>query len=242
MGSNDVRRGAVLSLVGQEKDLLFYSREVEARGGPVLVLGAGTGKLAWELALRGLKVTAVEPSEVMAATANERRSRERAEASDRLEILCSDVRAVRLDERFPVVLAPQNALALMATLDDLDALLSTVRHHLAPDGVLVFDVLNPNPGPFQPAHEPEEAWRPLEGVEPPRPVFAPHLRERTRSGEGFSEGIRRLRLRHFSVAEIDTALREAGFEATERYGSFDRRPFEQQDAVQVVVAVRSADV
>ena len=69
-------------------------------------------------------------------------------------------------------------------------------------------------------------------------MFAPHLRERDRR-DGI-EGIRRLRLRHFSVAEIDQALREADFVATERYGSFDRRPFEPTDPIQVVVASRAS--
>jgi SAM-dependent methyltransferase len=228
----------VLSLVSQEKDLLFYAREVESRQGPVLVLGAGTGRLPWELALRGVASVAVEPSEVMLQLADERRAQEPPEASGRLELHCADVRAVRLSQQFGVVLAPQNALALMATLDDLDALLATVRHHLAPDGIFAFDVLNPHRDPFHPPHEPEEGWRPMEGVEPPRPVFAPHLRERTRSVDGVSEGIRRLRLRHFTVAEIDQALREADFVATERYGGFDRQPFEPHDPLQIVVAIR----
>ncbi len=232
----------MLSLVSEQKDLLFYAREVEQRPGRVLVLGAGTGRLPWELALRGVACVAVEPSEVMLQTAQARRSTEPQAASALIEWHGMDVRAVRLEQRFCVVLAPQNALAMMATLDDLDALLATVRHHLAPEGVFAFDVLNPYKDTLRPPHEPEEGWHPLEGVEPPRPVFAPHLRERSRTKEGFHEGIRRLRLRHFSVSEVDGALREAGFVATERYGDFDRRPFEPKDPVQVVVAVRASDV
>jgi hypothetical protein len=112
-------------------------------------------------------------------------------------------------------------------------MLATVRHHLEDDGIFAFDVLNPirEPGTKEPAE-----WQPLEGIEPPRPVFAPHLRERDRR-DGI-EGIRRLRLRHFSVAEVDQALNHADFRATERYGSFDRRPFDPGDPVQVVISVR----
>jgi SAM-dependent methyltransferase len=236
MPGTNGRSGNVLALVGQEKDLSFYVHEAERRGAPVLVLGAGTGRVAWELANRGLSTLGVDPSEVMIETAEERRREETPEVSSRLRLVCADPRSLRLKERFPAVLAPHNALALMATLDDLDAMLATVRLHLAPDGAFVFDVLNPVRESFPPPDDPGAAWHPLEGIEPPRPIFAPHLRERVRSGDGISEGIRRLRLRHFTVAEVDRALEEAGFAAMERYGDFDRHPFEATHATQVVVA------
>lgn len=239
MAVGNGRNGPVLSLVAQERDVAFYVREVEQRGGSVLVLGAGTGRIAWEMAVRGFRTVAVEPSEVMVSTALARRADEAPEVTDRLVLLNEDPRSYRSSDRFSVILAPQNALALSATLDDVDAMLATVRQHLAPDGMFAFDILNPG-RPLTPVgEEPEEAWHPMEGIEPPRPIFAPHLRERTRTPEGTTEGIRRLRLRHFTVTEIDQALREADFTATERYGNFDRRPFEQDDDVQVVVAVRA---
>jgi SAM-dependent methyltransferase len=230
---NEGRRGPLLALVSPDRDIAFYVREAEQRGGPVLLLGAGTGRIAWELALGGFDAVGVEPSAAMLAIAQARRSHESAEVGGRLALHQADVRSLRLPRTFPLVLASQNALALMATLDDLDAMLATVRHHLAPHGTFAFDVLNPE----RQARLPDPAdWRPLEGVEPPRPVFAPHLRERNaRSGTG---GIRRLRLRHFSVEEIDRALEDADFVATERYGGFGRKPFEFEDPMQVVVAVR----
>ena len=234
-GSNE-RTGPVLALVGQETDLRFYVSEVDRRGSPVLVLGIGTGRVVWELAVRGHVAVGVDPSEVMIATAEERRREEAPAVSQRVRLVCADPRSYRAKERFPLVVAPHNALALMATMDDLDAMLSTVRLHLAPRGTLLFDVLNPVPQRFPVPDEREDAWHPLEGVEPPRPVFAPHLRERVRGPDGILDGIRRLRLRHFTAAEIDRALEEAGFVATERYGDFDRRPFDAALSTQVVIA------
>ena len=229
------RRGPVLSLVSRDRDIAFYLREVQQRGGgPVLVLGAGTGRIAWELVLSGVDTVAVDPSAAMLETAEARRAHESEQGSRRLELIHADVRSLRLERRFPVVLAPQNALALMATLDDLDAMLATVRHHLAENGTLLLDVLNP----VREASGPDaEDWHPLEGVEPPRPVFAPHLRERDRRVG--TDGIRRLRLRQFTVAEIDRALADADFVPTERYGSFAPTPFEPTDPIQIVVASRT---
>jgi hypothetical protein len=71
-----------------------------------------------------------------------------------------------------------------------------------------------------------------------RPVFVPHLRERRRTHGSVdsNDGLRRLRLHHFSARELDAALRDAGFEAFERYGAFDGRPFAPEDPLQIVVA------
>jgi SAM-dependent methyltransferase len=236
MSGTNERTGPVLALVGQEKDLAFYVSEADRRGSPVLVLGTGTGRVVWELAIRGHRAVGVDPSEVMIETAEERRREEAPAVSQRVRLVCADPRSLRMKERFPLVLAPHNALALMATLDDLDAMLSTARLHLASGGAFLFDALNPVRERFPPPDEPEDAWHPLEGVEPPRPIFAPHLRERVRSPNGTTEAIRRLRLRHFTVSEIDRALEEAGFVATERYGDFDRRPFDTTLSTQLVVA------
>lgn len=240
MAATNGRGGPTLALVSQQKDIAFYLHEAERQQGPVLVLGAGMGRIAWELALRGRVTFAVEPSGVMLSTAEDRRKHESAQVSELLKLLPEDPRSLRMKERFALVLAPQNAIALSATLDDVDAMLATVRHHLAPGGSFVFDALNPNhEDPRARSAEPAEGWQPQEGIEPPRPVFAPHLRERTRGPAGTSEGIRRLRLRHFTVAEIDQALEEAAFVATERFGTFDRRAFEPSDPVQIVVAHRT---
>jgi SAM-dependent methyltransferase len=228
-----------LSLVGREPGVAFYARQAAARadlqgGGRVLTLGCANGKLAFELVSKGHPVVAVDPSKSMIQAAEERRAREGMD-SDRVRFLLADLRSLRLNERFPLVLAPQNAVALMGSLEDLHALLATVRHHLEPEGAFVFDVANPSTGPLHPRLLPGEG-PPI--LEPPRPIFAPHLRERRRgANDGGSEGaIRRLKLRHFEPEEIDTALQQAGFVAMERFGRFDGKPFDPGDPLQILVA------
>ena len=228
-----------LELVGQHADVRFYGERASALGGPLLVLGSGDGRIAWALAEGGAQVLAVDPSAVMVATAEQRRALAPPEASSRLKLLCGDLRALRLQERFPVVLAPQNALGLMATYEDLDALLATVRHHLQRGGTFLFDMLNPLTGR---GTERDGDARPNEPLPPSRPVFVPHLRERRRPPSGPAEGgIRRLRLRQFTTAEVDQALARAGLVALERYGDFQGRAFLPDDALQVALAQREDD-
>lgn len=224
------RRRSPLSLVQQELDIRFYLHRLEeVGGGPVLVLGSANGRVAWELARHSPRVVAIEPSERMVAVAEAQRTDQPSEAAARLRFICADLRSVRLNETFPLVVAPQNAMGLLASRDDLDAFVASAGHHLSPQGVLAFDVLNPRPRPASAPAEPHLA-------EPPRPVFAPHFREASRGKSAGASGLRRWRLRLFSPSELDTALTAGGLVARERFGSFDGKVFEATDDLQVVVA------
>lgn len=218
-----------MSLVGQDPDLLFYTRQAHERGGPVLVLGAANGRVPWSLAGHGVTVVGVDSSEVMIRSAEERRAVEAVEVAGRVRFITSDVRALRLSERFPLVLAPQHAMGLMAKPEDLEAFLATVCHHLSPGGTFIYDVLNPPREAI--LRDDEEPRAPLE---PRRPVFALHLRER-KPASGPAP-IRRLKLRHFTPEELEEALAASGLTLRERFGRFDGKPFDLEDSRQIGIA------
>ena len=182
---------------------------------PVLVLGSADGRVAFALANRGHRVVAVEPSARMHSTAEEKRPNE--DGASEVRLVHADLRTVRLEEKFALVVAPQNALGLMLTIDDFEAALNTVAQHLTPDAVFAFDLRSDS--------EPEPT--PLG-----RPAFTAHMRERG------GQSVRRLRRRVFTPAEVDAALGRARLEARERYGDFLSRPWEDSDEMQVVVAGR----
>ncbi|MGQ0508140.1 MAG: methyltransferase domain-containing protein [Myxococcaceae bacterium] len=235
MADTDGRSRKGLSLVGPEADVGFYSARASGAG-PVLVLGCANGRVAAAVAAKGVRVLGVDPSARMIESAEERRVEDPAVFSS-LRLLVCDLRMLRLDERFPLVLAPQNAISLMTSYADLVAFLSTVVHHLEPNGTLLFDApAAPKAGGSDPLRE-EMAYAP---PDPTRPVFSPHLQHRTttRKGEPAGKGIHRLRIRQFSLLEMDDALEEAGLVAHERYGDYSGRPFDSGDPLQVVVAAR----
>ena len=99
-----------------------------------------------------------------------------------------------------------------------------MRHHLEPGGLFVYDVLNP---PAEPAASREDE-EPGAALEPRRPVFAFHLRERRLPGAPL--GIRRLKLKPFFSEELDEAMKACGLTPRERYGAFDGKPFDPEDA------------
>jgi len=228
------QRSGRLSLVSRAGDLGFYAQR--AWEGPVLLLGSADGRVAFELAARGVEVVAVEPAEGMARAAEARRAAERPEVAARVRLIHGDPRSLRLSERFHAVAAPQNALALFSTVEDVDALFETARLHLHAHGTLVFDLRNPA-APLLPRPHGHAGAAPNEPLLPPPPLtFVPHLHGRTQASE--SRGLRRMKVRAFTLEEVDEALADAGFTALERFGDFAGKPFDPGDPVQVVVAVR----
>lgn len=219
-----------LMLVARQADVGFYQRRTEQHGGPVLVLGCANGRIPWELAASGSDVVGVDPSERMIASAEERRPIESIEVSNRTKFLRADLRSLRLGERFPLVLAPQNAVGLMSSLGDLEALFATVKSHLAEGGTFVFDLVNA--ATKSPARLVEDSGHP-EFVEPGRPLFSPHLEERSAGQKG---ALHRLKLRHFSTDDVTRALASNGLTEHERFGGFDGKPFEASDPVRIGVA------
>lgn len=207
-----------LALVSSDQECDWYARQAARFGGGALVLGSGDGRVAFALARRGLEVTAVEPSESFFALGESARAEQEVE----VKLLRADLRALRLAERFSAVVAPQNALGLMANSDEVDALLATVKHHLSLEGGFLFDLRG--------ASVSDAGNVDLFG----RQAFLPHLRGRKENAR--AGPIRRLRRHQLDPIQLEVSLKHAGLEARERYGDFLGRPWDEADEVQVVVA------
>src|SRR4051812_42448917 len=110
-----------LSLVGLDLASAFYVRQAGRQTAPVLVLGSADGRVAFALAGKGHQVVGVEPSARMHAAAEEKRPIDAEDSEVRL--VHADLRTVRLEQKFALVVAPQNALGLMLTIDDFEAAL-----------------------------------------------------------------------------------------------------------------------
>lgn len=100
----------------------------------LLDLGCGTGRHAALLAERGYDVVGVDRSPAMLAEARARKG-----TGGRMEFVEGDVRSVRLGREFDVVVSLFHVMSYQTTNDDLLAALSTLRAHLAPGGLFIFD-------------------------------------------------------------------------------------------------------
>lgn len=132
-----------LDLADDPGDLDLYLALAARTGGPVLELGAGSGRLAVPLAGAGLAVTAVDLEPAMLARA---RAAASGAAARRLTLVEGDARSVRLPDagRYRLAFVALNSLFLMGDRADQGAVLATMAAHLAPGGLGVVDAWLPD--------------------------------------------------------------------------------------------------
>jgi SAM-dependent methyltransferase len=116
----------------------------------LLDLGCGTGGHALRLAQRGHLVVGVDRSPEMLAEA---RAKARREHDAAVEFKHADIRNVDLGQRFDAVVMMFTVLGYQLDDVDLMAALATVRRHLEPGGLFIFDVWH---GPAVLAERPGE--------------------------------------------------------------------------------------
>jgi SAM-dependent methyltransferase len=126
----------------QTWDLVPIKGVVDARGGPVLDVGCGAGRLALPLARDGHDVTAVDTSTSAIARLRDVLASE-PEVAARMRVVCGDV--TNADSvparRFRVVAMADFSINIFATTEALGSLLGAVERALAEDGVLCLPVL-----------------------------------------------------------------------------------------------------
>lgn len=104
-----------------------------AGAGPVLDVGAGTGRVALDLAAHGAAVVALDADAELLVALDARA----AAAALRVETVCADARAFDLPGRaFAVIVVPMQTLQLLGGASGRAAFLRCARAHLAPGGLV----------------------------------------------------------------------------------------------------------
>jgi SAM-dependent methyltransferase len=143
-----VTRNAViwhdLECGGYVEDLPLW-RELAAAtpgGGPILDVGAGTGRVALDLAARGHEVVALDADAALLAALAERA----AAAGTPVQTVTGDARAFDLGRAFPLVLVPMQTVQLFGGVRGRAAFLERARAHLARGGVLALAIADAREG------------------------------------------------------------------------------------------------
>jgi len=198
------------------------------RGGRVLELGAGSGRLAIPLAQRGLEVWAVDASTAMI-------DRLRAKpGGDRVHAVVDDMAGLAApglgDGGFGVVLCAFNTLFNITDTEGQRRCLARARDLLAPDGLVVIEAFVPPPGGERDAAvgavEPRHIG--LDEVVLTVSRLDPATRTITGQHVQITEGGVRLRpwvLHYASPAELDALAAEAGLRLVERHAGWHGEAF-----------------
>jgi len=105
----------------------------------ILELGCGTGVHAFLLAKEGYQVHAVDLSQQMLQQATDRLSHLPTELASRLEFSPGDIRTIQLNQQFDAVISLFHVISYQTSNEDLLAAFATVKSHLKPGGVFIFD-------------------------------------------------------------------------------------------------------
>lgn len=115
---------------GYDADLALWRELADAYGSPVVDIGAGTGRVALELARAGHEVIAVDVDPVLL------RALDAARGPLPIRTIVADARSFSLDQRVPLVIVPMQTTQLLGGAEGRQAMLAAVRGVLAPGGAL----------------------------------------------------------------------------------------------------------
>jgi ubiquinone/menaquinone biosynthesis C-methylase UbiE len=125
-------------------DVAWYCDQARRSGGPVLELGAGTGRVTLPMAAAGVSVHALDAHDGMLARLRAKLAEQASEIQSRVTVVHADMRTFALDERFALIVSPFRAFLHNLTEADQLACLTRVRRHLAPRGRFAFNVFHPS--------------------------------------------------------------------------------------------------
>jgi SAM-dependent methyltransferase len=115
---------------GYDLDLPLWRELADREGSPVLDVGAGTGRVALDLARRGHEVVALDRDPALLDALTDRG------ADLPVGAVVADARAFDLSRRFPLVIAPMQTLQLLGGHQGRARFLRCARAHLTPGGLL----------------------------------------------------------------------------------------------------------
>lgn len=228
-------------------DVKFYETIADELRGPILELGAGSGRVTLALARAGHEVVAVDRMEPMLAQLRVALANEKPEVRARVRVVRGDLLKVRLKQRFGLVIAPFNVFMHLYTRDDVERALATCRSHLVPRGRLVFDVLMPEIRAFTRDAGKLYKSRPVSDGSGRKWNYAEQFQydhatqiqmvTAVLSAVDDPTEVRVLPLAHrqFYPQELEALLHYNGWDMEKRWGDFERGPVRMGCESQVVV-------
>jgi SAM-dependent methyltransferase len=211
---------------GYAADLASFEALARQAAGPVLELGAGTGRVALHLARAGHEVTAIDRE---AALLDALSGRARAEGLAVASAI-ADARSFSLPSPFALVIAPMQLLQVVGDAPERASLLRSVRDHLAAGGAFAAAILAP--GALAAADPPGTGAPPLPDIrevdgrvysslpvavaERAGAVEVTRLRQTVAPDGTLTEAHDVVRLFPLTVERLESEAAGAGFRARER--------------------------
>lgn len=211
------------------EDVLFLETEASvgvlaelARGGPVLELGIGTGRVALPLAARGLEVHGIDASEAMV-------EKLRAKPGGRaLPVTTGDFADVSVEGRFPLIFVVFTTFFALTTQEAQVRCFRNVADHLIEGGCFLIEAFVPDVTRFDRGQRLEAHRVELDRVELEAARHDPIAQRVDSQRIVISEAgiqVRPVSIRYAYPSELDLMARLAGLELRHRWSGWRRDHF-----------------
>lgn len=204
-----------------------------ARGRRVLELGIGTGRLALPLAARGVKVHGIDASAAMVAKMREK------PGGAEIPVVMGNFADVRIGGQFALIYVVFNTFFALLTQEEQVRCFSRVAKRLAPGGAFVIEAFVPDHRLLQQRDRLAAIEVGTEQVVIDAASFDPVM-QKTRAqhiviADNQLPRLYPVELRFAYPPELDLMARLAGMRLRERWGWWDRRPFNSDSTTHVSV-------
>lgn len=122
-------------------DINFIADAADEFGGPVLELGAGTGRLSLHILKHGHTYTGIESSSAFVECAKNKVQK----FGNKATILKGDMRSFDLDQQFQFIFVGFNSIFHLMNEKDVLSFFQCVKKHLTDNGAFLIDTFIPDP-------------------------------------------------------------------------------------------------
>lgn len=218
-------------------DLPFYLGQISPGVRSVLELGCGTGRVTLPLAAEVESVLGLDNSEAMIAVCRDKLAAANISTAT-ADAVVADITDFDVGRRFDLIIAPFRVIQNLATNAEVDGLFRCIHNHLAPDGLCVLNVFNPNRDRTRMiaewvADEEELVWEVPDGdtvvrsydrrralEEDPLVLFPDLIYRRFRGNELLTEALLQIAMRCYYPQEFVALIESNGFEVVGRWGGY----------------------
>jgi SAM-dependent methyltransferase len=235
----------------KENDLDFYLDMAEQYGSPILEIGVGTGRVAFDLAWHGYEVHGIDNSKEMLLIAEEHAGQQEAAVRSRLQLTRAAMQDFNLEQQFPLCIIPFRAFLHNLNMDEQLTTLSNIKKHLLPSGILAFDLFVPlynvmaqkiwhdridqddlaeaDSGIFIDVNIEHKAAEQLLTIEN---IYHDKIKNTRQSAI--------MQYRYIFRYEMEALLRHSGFRIMNVFGGFEKQPYDYHSGIMVFVAQRES--
>jgi SAM-dependent methyltransferase len=211
--------------------------------GEILDIGAGTGRIAVPMTLKGVKVCCVESSPAMIREF-ERKLAEKLDLSKNITIIRSDASSFKIDHFFPCAILSGTIDHLLNDTERL-SVLKNIANHLSRDGMLVFDIFTglmkeSKPHPAGSMKIGEREYRRFVGsklISKDKMVVSLNF-DIYENGKLIERIEERSMIGVINREQIHSLLHRSGFDIKREFGDYDFRKYRPGDRLLIIEAAK----